>query len=447
MAATARVLAALTLILAVMAPAAAQDLPPVAAPTHHVTVYPLPPPGLDNFSVDKAVNAYIASVSTKEKAKSDAYFEGKYYLSVIDLIYVLVVSGVLLWTQVSAWMRGIAASVTRSRILQTPIYVAQYFAAVTVVELPLAFYEGYVREHAYGLSNQSFGAWVGQYFIGAVVSLVALTVLLTLIYAVIRKAKERWWLWGAAIAVLFAAFMLAVQPVLVEPLFNRFQPLPSGPLKTEILTQAKANGVPADNVFVYDESRQSNRITAYVSGFLGSARISLSDNLVKNCPPNEVLAVVGHEIGHYTMNHITILLTWMGLLVLALFWLIDKVFRGLVNLFGGNWDVRTIADPAGLPLVAALIAFFAFLAAPVTNTILRTQETQADIFSLNAVRQPDAFAKATLRLSNYRKLDPSPTEEFWFYDHPSGRTRITTAMRWKAAHIQDPDIQSGPMSP
>jgi len=147
------------------------------------------------------------------------------------------------------------------------------------------------------------------------------------------------------------------------------------------------------------------------------------------------------------MNHAMTMLTWFALLVLIGFWFVDRAYHFLINWFGGNWDVRTIDDPAGLPLVVALFSLFFFLVTPVTNTIIRTQEIQADIFGLDAVRQPDAFAKVVLKLSEYRKLDPSPWEEFILYDHPSGRTRIMEAMRWKAAHIHDPDIMSGPMSP
>jgi STE24 endopeptidase len=129
------------------------------------------------------------------------------------------------------------------------------------------------------------------------------------------------------------------------------------------------------------------------------------------------------------------------------FLFLDWGFGALVGIFGGNWDVRSIEDPAGLPVLAALLAFFLVIATPVTNTISRTLEAQADIFGLNAARQPDGFATATLALSEYRKLDPSPLEEFVFYDHPSGRTRIWTAMRWKAWHQNDPDIKAGPVSP
>jgi STE24 endopeptidase len=152
-------------------------------------------------------------------------------------------------------------------------------------------------------------------------------------------------------------------------------------------------------------------------------------------------------MGHYVLDHVAIGLTWYGLVFLIGFAFVNFGFRFLTGIFGGNWDVRTIDDPAGFPLVMALFSVFMFLATPVTNTITRTTEAQADAFGLNAAREPDGFATVTLKLANYRKLDPSPFEEFVFYDHPSGRSRVFRAMTWKAEHLNDADIKAGPVSP
>jgi STE24 endopeptidase len=152
-------------------------------------------------------------------------------------------------------------------------------------------------------------------------------------------------------------------------------------------------------------------------------------------------------MGHYVLDHIVRLLLMMGLVFFVGFAFVAWGFRVLSLIFGGNWDVRTIDDPAGLPVLVALMTFFFLVATPVENTIVRTTEAQADLFGVNAVREPDAFAEATLQLSEYRKLDPSPLEEVFFYDHPSGRSRIHMMMQWKAEHLNDPDIKAGPVSP
>jgi STE24 endopeptidase len=152
-------------------------------------------------------------------------------------------------------------------------------------------------------------------------------------------------------------------------------------------------------------------------------------------------------MGHYVLDHTVRLLLMMGLLFFVGFAFVAWGYRVLTGIFGGNWDVRTIEDPAGLPVLMALMTFFFFFATPVQNTISRTTEAQADLFGVNAVREPDAFAQAALQLSEYRKLDPSPMEEAIFYDHPSGRSRIHMMMQWKAEHLNDWDIKNGPKSP
>ena len=433
-------------MLAFTASALAQQ-GPMAAPTAHVQVNQLLPPGVENFDQQKAVNAYLARVAPKDKARSDAYFEVGYVLSVVDTVYTLVIAALLLWLRASATMRNYAVSVTRLRFLQAPIYVVQYMVVTTIAGLPLAIYEGFTREHAYGLSNQTFLQWAGEFGINFGVGLVSFTILLTLLYAVARVAKRGWWIWGTGVTIVFFAVQVMIGPVYIAPLTNHYTPLPESGLKSSILSMARANGIPAENVYAFDASKQSKRISANVSGLLGTTRISLNDNLLNRCTPSEVMAVLGHEMGHYVMNHVTVLLIMLGLLALIGFAFVNWSFRGLTNIFGGNWDVRTIDDPAGLPLVMALFSVFALLATPAYNTIIRTHEIQADIFGLNAVRQPDAFATVTLKLGEYRKLDPSPLEEFVFFDHPSGRTRIGEAMRWKAEHMGDPDILSGPLSP
>jgi STE24 endopeptidase len=312
---------------------------------------------------------------------------------------------------------------------------------VAVLTLPLTIYEGFIREHMYGLSNQSFLQWLGDFGIGFAVTFAATVLLLPLLYAAVRRSREGWWLWGAALAIALDVLVAVIWPVFIAPLFNHYSPLPESPLKAQILSLARANDVPAVNVWLVDASRQSNRVSANVSGFLGTTRITLNDNLLKQGNHDEVLAVMGHEMGHYVMGHVTREILLEALVILLGFAFLHFGFLWAVEAFGGIWQVRKVADVAGLPLLAGLGTLYLFLATPVTNSISRTIEYQADIFGLDAVRKPDAFATVILKLSTYRKLEPGAWEEVIFYDHPSGRTRIQTAMRWKKEHIADPDIR------
>jgi STE24 endopeptidase len=420
-----------------------------SAPTSTVAVHALPPATSPQVGFDalKATNAYLAQIHGEARAKSDSYFEGGYVLLFVDAAYAVIVSAILLWLGISARMRNYAQSITRSRFWQVPIYVILYTVLTAAMTFPLTVYEDFLREHAYGLSNQNFMQWFGDFGTGFAVNLVASTVLLAVIYSFVRAARNTWWIWGTMVTIVFLAIGIAITPVFISPLFNHYESLKEGPLKAEILSIARSEGIPATDVYEFDASRQTKRVSANVSGMFGTTRISLNDNLLKRCTHDEIIAVLGHEMGHYVLNHVALLITWLGLLIFVGFAFVNWGFGFLVGIFGTSWDVRSIDDVAGLPVIMALFSVFALLATPISNTITRTAEAQADIFGLNAVRQPDGFAKSALMLSEYRKLDPSPLEEFVFYDHPSGRSRIFMAMRWKAEHLNDLDIKNGPVSP
>jgi len=428
------------------APSLAQDqlmgLPPRAAPTAKIQVQQLPiVDATPKFDAARATAGYLARVAGPARARSDAYFEGGYWLSLVDLAWTLGISGLLLWLGLSARIRDWTVERTHSRTYQAILYTGAYIVIAFAAQFPLAVYEGYFREHAYGLSNQNFSAWAGDTGIALALTFVFAVIFVPLLYAAIRRAQESWWLWGAGLTIAFQILAAVIYPIYIAPLFNHYTPLPDSPLKTQILSLARANDIPADNVWVMDASRQSNRISANVSGFLGTTRITLNDNLLKQGTPDEILAVLGHEMGHYVMGHILRALLLTGLLTVIAFGFLHWGFRFAVGMFGGQWQVRQVSDIAGLPLLAALASLFFFVATPLTNGIIRTAEHQADIFGLDAVRKPDAFATAMLKLSTYRKLEPGKWEEIVFFDHPSGRTRVMDAMVWKKEHIRDVDVR------
>jgi STE24 endopeptidase len=187
-----------------------------------------------------------------------------------------------------------------------------------------------------------------------------------------------------------------------------------------------------------DASRQTTRISANVSGLFGTERITLNDNLLNRCSQAEIEAVMGHEIGHYVLGHGYELLVYLSLVLLVGFLFLRWSFDRARRRWGRDWAVAGIGDTAGLPLLGLLLSVYMFAATPIVNTIVRTNEYEADVFALNASRQPDGFAQVSLKLGDYRKLSPGPIEEWIFFDHPSGRTRILTAMRWKGEFLERP---------
>lgn len=378
-----------------------------------------------------ATEAYLAKLSPEQRAKSDAYFEGGYWLTLWDFLYGLGVAAILLGTGLSARMRSLAERAVRFRPVQVFLYWLQYLVLTTLLTFPLVLYAGFFREHKYGLSNQTFAEWIGDMLKGLAVGTILGGLAVVGIYAIFRRFPRTWWVWGTVASVAFLVVVMLIAPVFIAPLFNTYTELRDPDLRGPILSLARANGIPAEHVYVFDASKQTKRVSANVSGALGTMRISLNDNLLNRVSPGGVKAVMGHEMGHYVLNHVYESILWFALVLLAGFSFLRWGFNRAVTRWGGRWGVRGIDDPAGLPLLAVLFSVFFFVMTPLNNTWIRVNEAEADMFGLNAAGEPDGFAETALLLGEYRKLHPGPVEEWIFFDHPSGYQRILMAMKWK----------------
>ncbi len=389
----------------------------------------------DQFDALAATNAYLATVPPDKKARSDAYFEGGYWLILWNFLLAAAVNLLLLAGRWSAWMRDRAERLTRVRPLQTALYWVQSLVVTSLLGFPLTVYQGFIREHQYGLATQTFGPWLGDQLKGLALGLVLGSVFVMVIYGVLRRAPRTWWIWASVVSIGFVMFGALIAPVYILPLFNKYTKLADPRITQPILSMARANGIPASEVYVVDASRQSTRVSANVSGFLGTERITLNDNLLNRATLPEIEAVMGHEMGHYVLNHVYQGVFFIGVLTVLGFAFLRSTSGWALARWGGAWRVRGVDDVAGLPLLSLLFAIYSFVLTPITNTYVRTAEYEADIFGLNAAGQPDGEALVALKLGDYRKLDPGHFEEFVFFDHPSGRTRIYAAMRWKAEHL------------
>ncbi len=390
----------------------------------------------------QATKAWLDTVPAEQRAKSDAYFEGGYWLLLWNFLVATAIAVFLLASKFLAQLRDFTERLTGSNTLQVAICAVVYLLIVAILSFPLTFYQLFFREHQYGFATQTFGAWFVEQLIGLVVGLIAGVIALSILYAVFRRAPRSWWIWGTLVTVVLSFIGNFVAPIYVEPLFNSYKPLTDPRISDPILAMAQANQIPVKQVFEVDASRQTTRVSANVSGLLGTTRIALNDNLLKQCTLPEIRAVMAHEMGHYVLNHGAKLTIYFGVVALFGFGIGRIVFDWATRRWGERWQVRGIADPAGLPLLMLIFVTFTFLMTPVLNSIVRECEREADQFGINTSREPDAEAKVALKLGAYRKLDPTPLEEFIFFDHPSGRARIQMAMDWKAAHL--PCGQSGP---
>lgn len=396
------------------------------------------PPGAQagpDFDIDRATQAYIETLSAEKRARSDAYFEGGYWLQLWSFVYGLGTAWVFLGLRISARMRDFAERRTGNATLQSVIYALLYIPLSTLLALPLGWYAGFFREHQYGMATQTLPAWLGDQGMGLAVSMILGTLFIAVIYAVFRKTGRNWWVYGTLTAVAFMVFAVLISPLYIDPLFNDYKSLPPSPIRDRILSIAHATGVPADDVVWFDASRQTKRISANVAGLGETMRVALNDNLLARSPPESIEAVMGHELGHYTLNHIYEGLIYYGLIFLVGFGFVAWSYQRVVARWGAAWGLRgPVADMAGLPLVGALFSAYLFIASPVLNSVVRSNEAEADRYGLATSNQPDGFAFVAMQLSEYRKIQPGKWEEILFYDHPSGYARVRAAMEWKAEH-------------
>lgn len=379
-----------------------------------------------------ATQAYLDRLPPQIVARSNAYFEGGYWLQLWNCLLSLGISVVLLSGRRFARLREWTQRVSRFAFLRDAMVGGSFAIATFVLSLPLTIYQGFVREHQYGMATQTFGPWFGEQLIGLGVAIVIAALATGALYAAIRRAGEQWWLWGTGVAAALMVVLFLVAPIWIDPLFNTYKPVENAEIGAAVLAMAKADGVPVDNVYEFDASRQTTRVSANVSGILGSAAVRLNDNLMRTSLP-EIRAVMGHELGHYVLNHAYKgILEFTAVFMVGFLWA-QWAMKRLLARFGTRFGLEGVGDVASLPMLTAVFVVFFFVATPVTNTLTRTQEIEADRFGLNLAREPQGAAEAFLKLTEYRKPDPSPIEEFIFFDHPSTRFRIHDAMRWRQA--------------
>lgn len=390
------------------------------------------------FDAARATDAYVATIPAAEREKSDAYFEGGYWIEAWGTLITVLVAWLLLRTRFSARLRDFAERRSRFRFLQVSVFAALFLLVFALLTLPWNLYTGYFREHQYAMSNQTLGAFLGDWTKALVIGTIIASIAIAGLYAIVRRVRERWVWWATGVTALFMWFTILLYPVFIAPVFNDYQSLPEGELRASILALAERNGVPADDVYWYDASKQTKRISANVSGIAGTTRIALNDNLLNGSSAGEIRAVMAHEMGHYVLNHSLWIPLGLSLLLGIGYWAVNRLFGRFQRKHGERWGVRDLADPAGLPLAMAIFAVVMLLLAPLNKSIIRVGENQADAFGLEAAREPHGFASVAMRLAPYRKIEPGALEEILFFDHPSGRTRVERAMTWLAEHPPTP---------
>jgi STE24 endopeptidase len=373
---------------------------------------------------------YIDSLGPVALAKAEAYTSATHWM----MLWGLLVSAIVTWIIVRTGILDKVSTKLEKRgwALRTWLVGVTYFFVSAIISLPWGIYQEWGFEKSYGRTSQPLSDFLMQDAVGIILSSLLGALFFLGIYALIRRAGKRWWLWSGGLAAFAGGITLLLSPVLIEPLFNEYKPLQEGPVKAALVDMAAEAGIPEDRIFVFDGSRQSNNFTANVSGLFGSKRIAISDVALKGASLDEVKAVTGHEIGHYVSGHIWRMVGVLVLLAVTLFFLADRLFPRFARLFGSN---ASIGDAQGLPVLLFIVGFLALFAQPVMNAVVRAGEREADNYSLRHVNLPDGLASALVKTAEYRYPRPSALQEALFYTHPSVEWRVRNAMEWKAEQV------------
>ena len=404
---------------------------------------------LDSMALDSAVVApavardYLAETRAAFTPQNRVYAALKVALRFIEPLYLILASLVVLFSGLAAKLRDIAHNLGGRRWVRVLAFLLLYSLLLFVATFPVEWYNGFVIEHRFGLSNQTFVGWLGDQAKAAMLSLFFLGVLplLWLVYALLARSPRWWWLWLGMGALPLTAGVVLLEPVVVDPVFNKFTPLQDRQLEARIVELAERAGIPGRNVYQVDKSTQTRKYNAYVNGFGVSQRIVLWDTMLQGMEPDEILFVMGHEMGHYVLGHMWkgIVFTW--LLSLVIFGLTALVASRALRSFGEAWGFTTLDDVASMPLLAAIMTLVLFVSQPLVNGFSRQLESEADVYGLEITRDNDAAARAYLKIGAQNKSDPEPSAllRFVLYSHPPLAERIRLAARYRPWETGEPN--------
>jgi STE24 endopeptidase len=358
--------------------------------------------------------------------KALEYYRSGNVLWIVGLLWGLLVPAAFLFTGFSGRLRTWAQKLGQKRFLVIGIYFVIFAVFMFILDLPLSYYEGFAREHAYGLSNQTFAKWSGDEVKGLAVGLIAGLLFLWIPYLLVNKSPRRWWLYISLLAIPFMIFVMVISPVWVDPLFNDFRPMKDKALEAKILALAQRAGIEGGRVYEVNKSVDTSAVNAYVTGFFQTKRIVLWDTILAKLSANETLVVVGHEMGHYVLRHILTGLIFAFFLILAVLYLTYRAANSIMKRYGNRFGFDSLADVASLPLFLMLFAVFSFALSPIAMAFSRHQEHEADRFALEITRDNHDAATAFVKLQRENLSIPRPGAlfKFWRLSHPAIGERI-----------------------
>ncbi len=390
----------------------------------------------DLFQSPDSVIVHVPEPS--EKAMS--FYRSGNYLYILNLLLSFLIPVVILFTGFSAKIRDWAAKLGRQWFFVIGIYFAIYTIILFIIYLPLSYYIGFIRLHDYGLSNQTLWKWFLNSIKSLGVTLAAGSLFIWIPYLLLKKSPKNWWLYLSICSVPFIILIILIVPVWIDPLFNEFGPMKDKILEQKILDLASRSGIEESRVFEVNKSVDTEAVNAYVTGIGQTKRIVLWDTIIDKLDEDELLIVMGHEMGHYVLNHITwgILIGSIGTFIM--FYLVYRSSGYILRRFKNRFGFEKLEDIASLPLFIILIGFYSFVGQPFANGISRYFERECDKFTLELTRDNRAGAEAFVKLQHENLSNPRPGPIYRFFraTHPPIGERIDFFNRYRPWETGEP---------
>lgn len=352
----------------------------------------------------------------------------------------LIIPGLLLLTGVSARLRRLAHSIGRRWLLTVATYAVLFTVVTALLTLPLTYYEEYVRQHAYGLSNQTLSRWLGSWLKGLAVNGLGLALVLWIPYLLLRRSPRRWWLYAGLATVPLATLVLVVTPIWVDPLFNDFGPMKDKALEARILSLAQRAGIDGSGVYEVDKSVDTRTVNAYVTGLGGTKRIVFWDTILDRLEPDQVAFVAAHEMGHFVLRHTFIFIFGAAALITVSLYAVHCVAGTMIVRFSHRFGFTGLSDVASFPLLLLLGGIVSLILVPALLALSRYQEHEADQFALELTRNNHAAATTFVRLQEENLAVPHPGSlyMFWRGSHPALGDRVDFANHYRPWDTKEP---------
>lgn len=382
--------------------------------------------GFNNIVTNNSERVDVSYIENEEERIGQKYYESDRIVQATRIGMSFLVPALILLTGFSAKLSKFSEKIGKNMFLSVGIYGVLYNLIDSLVNFPLVYYGGYIQSHIFGFSHQPFSSWMRNYFINFLLNTGAIFLLLWIPYRFMKKHPRKWWIYTGITIIPVIIFMYIAQPVIIDPLFNKFKPIENKQIERSLVQLTEKANIEECTVLQIDKSKDTSMINAYMTGIGKSKRIVLWDTAIKKLDLRELRFVMAHEIGHYVLGHIKKSIFIEIIAIFIVLYIISKVAPILIEKYRKRFKFRKFSNIASYPVAIIIINFCLLFIIPSANAYSCYMERQADTFAIEITKDNEAAVSAFHKLSKHGIVIPNPDllYKMWKYDHPPIKKRI-----------------------